>query len=144
MARHACDRCPGLPPQRNLLVDIAEIRQATNEEHTRIRWAATENVLVDCMAKQLDSEVFMNILRRGQCSIVRDEEFLNPKTKKASKQQPQQQQLARRPGVVVDPPGGQEGRLLEAGVPDRARNARTETKENITDVNASCNPIGFR
>ena len=73
----------------------------------------------------------MKILRRGQWSIVRDEEFLNPRTKKSSKQQPQQQPLARGPGEVIDPPGGQRGRLLEADVPVKAQNARTETKEKI-------------
>ena len=74
--------------------DLAEIRQAINEEHTRIRWTATENMLVDCMTKQLDSEFFMKILRKGQWSI-------NPRTKKAPKQQPQKQQLNRRPDAVV-------------------------------------------
>ena len=81
--------------------DLAEIRQAINEEHTRIRWTATENMLVDCMTKQLDSELFMKILRKGQWIIVRDEEFVNPRTKKTPKQQPQKQQLNRGPDAVV-------------------------------------------
>ena len=95
------------PTQRSLLFDLAEIRQSINEEHTRIRWTATDNMLVDCMTKQLDTEVFMRILRKGVWSIVRDEEFINPRTKKSSKQQQLPQQPARGPdGVSVLPSTG--------------------------------------
>ena len=66
-------------------------------------------MLVDCMTKQLDTEVFMRILRKGVWSIVRDEEFINPRTKKSSKQQQPPQQLARGPDEVSVPSstGGQ-------------------------------------
>ena len=76
-------------------------------------------MLVDGMTKQLDSEQFMKTLRKGQWSIVRDEEFVNPRTKRAPKQQPQKQQLNRRPDAVIDDApveasGGRQGRQLEA------------------------------
>ena len=77
-------------------------------------------MLVDCMTKQLDTEVFMRILRKGEWSIVRDEECINPRTKKSSKQQQQQPQpLARGPGVVdVPTSGGQAGHRSETDAPE--------------------------
>ena len=72
-------------------------------------------MLVDCMTKQLDTEVFMRILRKGVWSIVRDKEFINLRTKKSSKQQRLPEQPARGPEEVSVPSsGGQEvvGRSL--------------------------------
>ena len=90
------------------------------------------------MTKQLDTEVFMRILHKGEWSIVRDEEFINPKTKKSSKRQQQQPQpLARGPGAAIDPaPGGQAGHRSETDAPERpravkAQNSRIETKKRI-------------
>ena len=70
------------PAQRSLLFDLAEIRQSINEQHTRIRWTATENMLVDCMTKQLDPGHFMKILKAGEWSIERDAELINARTVK--------------------------------------------------------------
>ena len=68
------------PTQRSLLFDLAEIRQSINEGHTRIRWTATENMLVDCMTKAIDSDHFMKLLSAGLWSIERDEALINRRT----------------------------------------------------------------
>ena len=73
------------PAQRSLLFDLAEIRQSINEGHTRIRWTATENMLVDCMTKQLDPAHFVRVLLGGEWSIERDSSLVNARTQKRAK-----------------------------------------------------------
>jgi len=79
---HLIKETSSAPVQKSLLFDLAQLKQSIGEGHTTMRWTATENMLVDCMTKNIDTSHFLWLLRQGIWSIEYDAELVNEKTKR--------------------------------------------------------------
>lgn len=74
---------PTYGSQKSLAFSVAWIREVLRKDRTRIHWTSTENMLIDCGAKEMNPQHLKAVLSKGSWSITYNPSYVKQTTKPA-------------------------------------------------------------
>ena len=87
--------------QKSLAYTVGWLRQVVSRPNIRVRWTATENMIVDAMTKDMDRTHLQKTIERGTWSFTYNADFIKTKSKTKAGFAPEP--LPETPGVPVRP-----------------------------------------